>query len=101
MPRCWACGTAPEALADLPQPDAVFLGGGVSDGAIWDSAWSALKPGGRLIANAVTLAGEAVLVARHATLGGELARMSVAHAQDHRFWRQAMPVTQLALIKPR
>jgi precorrin-6Y C5,15-methyltransferase (decarboxylating) len=94
-------GTAPEALGDLPVPDAVFIGGGVSDGAIWDSAWSALKPGGRLVANAVTLTGEAMLVARHAALGGELTRISVAHADDHRFWRQAMPVTQLALVKSR
>jgi precorrin-6Y C5,15-methyltransferase (decarboxylating) len=94
-------GSAPEALADLPPPDAIFLGGGVSDGAIWDAAWPALQPGGRMVANAVTLAGEAMLLARHAAWGGELTRIAVAQADAHRFWRPAMPVTQLVLVKPR
>ncbi len=92
---------APAALAGLPAPDAIFIGGGASDGAIWDAAWGALKPGGRLVANAVTLQGEAELFRRHATQGGELARIAVARAEDHRFWRPAMPVAQLALTKPR
>jgi precorrin-6B C5,15-methyltransferase / cobalt-precorrin-6B C5,C15-methyltransferase len=92
---------APAALAALPAPDAIFIGGGVSDHAIWDVAWAGLKPGGRLVANAVTLAGEAALFHHHAALGGELSRIAVAQAESHRFWRQAMQVTQLALAKPR
>lgn len=94
-------GAAPEALKGLPAPDAVFIGGSASDDAIWGAAWRDLKPGGKLIANAVTLAGEAALLRRHETLGGELTRISIAHADDRRFWRHAMPVTQLALVKPR
>jgi precorrin-6Y C5,15-methyltransferase (decarboxylating) len=92
---------APAALAALPAPDAIFLGGGVSDNAIWDAAWKGLKPGGRLVANAVTLAGEAALFHYHTAHGGELTRIAVAHAESHRFWRQAMQVAQLVLIKPR
>ena len=94
-------GAAPAALAGLPAPDAIFIGGSVSDDAIWKQAWQGLKPGGRLVANAVTLAGETALVERHAALGGELTRIAVAQAENHRFWRQAMPVTQLVLSKPR
>ncbi len=92
---------APAALAALPLPDAIFIGGSVSDGSIWDMAWRSLRPGGKLVANAVTLAGEAVLFQRHAAQGGELTRIAVAQAEDHRFWRQSMPVTQLVLVKPR
>jgi precorrin-6B C5,15-methyltransferase / cobalt-precorrin-6B C5,C15-methyltransferase len=94
------CGDAPAALAGLPEPNAIFIGGGVSNAAIWDAAWQSLRPGGRLVANAVTLAGEAALFLRHETLGGELARIAIAQAEKHRFWRQSMPVTQLVLAKP-
>jgi len=92
---------APEALDGLPPPDAVFIGGAVSEGAIWDRAWRALKPGGRLVANAVTVASEAELYRRHGAHGGELTRIAVAQAEGNRFWRPAMTVTQLALAKPR
>jgi precorrin-6Y C5,15-methyltransferase (decarboxylating) len=95
------CGAAPAALAALPAPDAIFIGGGVSDEALWDAAWQSLKPGGKLVANAVTLAGEAALFRHHAALGGELTRIAVSHVENHRFWRPSMPVTQLVLAKPR
>ena len=48
-------GRAPEALAALPAPDAVFIGGGASDPAVFKTAWAALKPGGHLVVNAVAL----------------------------------------------
>ena len=47
-----AIGRAPEALADLPAPDAVFIGGGASEAGVFEAAWTALKPGGRLVINA-------------------------------------------------
>ncbi|HVA15066.1 MAG TPA: precorrin-6y C5,15-methyltransferase (decarboxylating) subunit CbiE [Stellaceae bacterium] len=94
-------GTAPEALIGLAPPDAIFIGGGVGDATIWDAAWPALRPGGRLIANAVTVTGEAELLRRHATLGGELQRIATAHAEGSGFWRPAMAVTQLTVRKPR
>ncbi len=94
-------GTAPTALAGLPPPKAIFIGGSVSDAAIWDAAWQALQPDGRLVANAVTLKGEAELFHRHEAHGGEIARIAVSHAEGVGFWRPAMTVTQLTLIKPR
>jgi precorrin-6Y C5,15-methyltransferase (decarboxylating) len=97
-------GTAPDALRDLPPPDAVFLGGGVGDPALFDAAWQALKPGGRLVANAITLEAEAQLLARHAALRGELTRLSVSRAEPvgrYHGWRPLMTVTQLVLAKSR
>ena len=92
---------APHALAELAPPDAIFIGGGVADAAIWDASWPALKPGGRLVANAVTVGGEAELLRRHAQRGGELQRIAVSQAEGQGFWRPAMTVTQLALRKLR
>jgi precorrin-6Y C5,15-methyltransferase (decarboxylating) len=71
-------GDAPACLAGQPAPDAVFLGGDVDNAALFEACWAALKPGGRLVANAVTLSGEQALLARRAALGGELARLEVA-----------------------
>ena len=89
---------APDALADLPAPDAVFIGGGLAAGAI-ELAITALKPGGRLVAHAVTLESEAVLLAAHARHGGDLVRLSINRAGpvgSYHGWRPAMPVTQWA-----
>jgi precorrin-6Y C5,15-methyltransferase (decarboxylating) len=96
-------GRAPEALAGLPAPDAAFIGGGVSDPAILAAVLAALPAGGRLVANAVTLESEAVLLAAYARHGGTLRRLSVARADPVgalHGWRPAMPVTQWALTKP-
>lgn len=96
-------GGAPEALAGLAAPDAVFIGGGVTVPGVADRCWAALKPGGRLVANAVTLEGEAALVALQAHWGGDLTRLSVSHARPlggFRGWRPAMPVTLLSARKP-
>ena len=63
----------------------------------------ALKPGGRLVANAVTLEMEAVLLAHRERLGGELTRLAVARAApvgSMHGWRPAMPVTQWTWVKP-
>jgi precorrin-6Y C5,15-methyltransferase (decarboxylating) len=94
-------GRAPEALAGLPAPDAVFLGGGLSRETA-EAAWAALKPLGRLVANAVTLESESLLAALHAERGGELVRISVARAAPvggRTGWRPAMPVTQWSVEK--
>ncbi|QKP78855.1 precorrin-6y C5,15-methyltransferase (decarboxylating) subunit CbiE [Methyloligella sp. GL2] len=95
-------GRAPEALAGLPAPDAVFIGGGLSDGAL-ETAWNALKPGGRLVANAVTLEGEQILAAAYQRLGGALTRMEIARAEpvgSMQGWRPAMPITHFRIEKP-
>ncbi|KAA5606320.1 precorrin-6y C5,15-methyltransferase (decarboxylating) subunit CbiE [Roseospira marina] len=96
-------GAAPEALAGLEAPDAVFIGGGLTVAGVFDAVWSALKPGGRLVANAVTLESETALAALHARLGGDLTRLSVAQAKPlggFHGWRTAMPVTLYCVTKP-
>jgi precorrin-6B C5,15-methyltransferase / cobalt-precorrin-6B C5,C15-methyltransferase len=91
-------GRAPDALADLEPPDAVFVGGGVSAPGMLDTARDALRPGGRLVANAVTVEGEAALAAFRADHGGALRRIAVQRAEPvGRFagWRALAGVTQL------
>ena len=93
-------GAAPAALADLPSPQAVFVGGAVAAPGLLDLCWSRLAPGGRLVANAVSVAGEATLLAFHAAHGGRLLRLQLARAETvgaQLIWRPAMPVTQLAV----
>lgn len=95
-------GPAPAALAGLPTPDAVFVGGGLTAPGLLDACWEALPPGGRLVANTVTLESEALLAAACRRHGGELVRIAVAHAVPvggFTGWRQAMPVTQWAVQK--
>ncbi|MGV1013683.1 MAG: precorrin-6y C5,15-methyltransferase (decarboxylating) subunit CbiE [Methyloceanibacter sp.] len=96
-------GMAPQALAELAQPDAIFIGGGASDAGMLDAAIAALRPGGRLVVNAVTLETEAALIARHAAKGGELIRLAITRAEPvggKTGWRPAMPVTQWVWVKP-
>ena len=96
-------GHAPAALAGLPRPDAIFIGGGAQDDGLLDAAWAALKPGGRIVANSVTVETEALLIAARARLGGTLTRLSVERLDQigsmHGF-RPAMTVTQWATAKP-
>lgn len=94
-------GAAPACLAGLPTPDAVFIGGGIS-ATLVDACWAALKPGGRIAANVVTLEGEAVVLAMADRLGGELTRIQVSRAEQigaRRGWRALMPVTLWHAVK--
>ncbi|MCO6058956.1 precorrin-6y C5,15-methyltransferase (decarboxylating) subunit CbiE [Pseudomonas sp. MOB-449] len=96
-------GQAPEALEGLPVPDAIFIGGGVTEPGVLDTCWNQLKPGGRLIANAVTLQSEATLVTFRERQGGELTRIAIAQAQPlggFDTWRSALPITLLEVVKP-
>jgi precorrin-6Y C5,15-methyltransferase (decarboxylating) len=95
-------GPAPEALGALPPPDAVFVGGGIAAPALLPALWAALSDGGRLVANSVTTAGEAVLIDWQARHGGELTRIAASRAETvgrQRLWRPLAPVTQLAVTK--
>ncbi|MFD1695609.1 precorrin-6y C5,15-methyltransferase (decarboxylating) subunit CbiE [Roseibium aestuarii] len=95
---------APEGLQDLPDPDAIFIGGGLTAPGIVEACLARLKPGGRLVANAVTLEGEAVLLGAHERHGGELIRLSVQRADKVgglTGWRPMMPVTQWQFSLPR
>ncbi len=96
-------GSAPEALLELPEPDAIFIGGGVTAEGVLETCWERLRPGGRLLANAVTLQSERVLLDWQQRLGGDLTRLGVAHARPlggFDTWRQALPITLLELRKP-
>jgi len=96
-------GKAPAALTGLETPDAIFIGGGVTRDGVLDTCWQRLRPGGRLVANAVTLQSEMTLMNWRAEHGGELTRIHVAQAQplgEFDTWRQALPITLLEVIKP-
>jgi len=96
-------GLAPLAMAGLAPPHAIFVGGGGTSPGVLQAAIEALRPAGRLVANAVTLEMEQVLLALHTQLGGELVRLSVAHAAPLGAvtgWRPAMPITQWRWSKP-
>ena len=89
-------GRALDVLHDLPDPHAVFIGGGLSV-ELAAKAMERLQPFGRLVANAVTLESETVLTELHAAHGGELSRLTCAQAGplgSGRGWRGHMPVTQ-------
>lgn len=96
-------GAAPKAFAGLEAPDAIFIGGGGSDGGVLEKAIKALRPGGRLVANAVTLEMEALLLDQYNSHGGDLTRIALSRASpvgSMQAWRPAMPVTQWIWVKP-
>jgi precorrin-6B C5,15-methyltransferase / cobalt-precorrin-6B C5,C15-methyltransferase len=97
-------GEAPLVFADLPRPDAIFIGGGASALAgMIDRALDALTSGGRLVVNAVTLETQAACVGWRGRWGGELAQIAVVHAEPvgrYSGWRAAMPIVQWRLTKP-
>jgi precorrin-6Y C5,15-methyltransferase (decarboxylating) len=96
-------GRAPQALAGLAAPDAAFIGGGLTDEGVAEAVWAALKPGGRLVANAVSLEGEQRLAALFLRHGGELVRIAITRADPVGTlfgWRPAMPVTQWRAVRP-
>lgn len=94
-------GQAPAALAGLPAPDAVFVGGGGSE-VLFAALWEALAPGTRIVANAVTLETEALLIALHARHGGTLLRIEIAQVAPlgrGRGWAPARPVVQWSVTR--
>lgn len=96
---------APAAFEGLPVPDAIFVGGGLSDPDLLDTAWAALRPGGRIVANAVSLASEARLIECFQKHGGEITRLQVdrtgrAGSGNVVVWRPAAPVIQWRARKP-
>lgn len=95
-------GTAPQALAGLAAPDAVFVGGGASAETV-EQAWAALRPGGRLVVHAVTQETEMLLARCWHQHGGELTRISVEHLEPigrSHGWKPARAVVQWSATKP-
>jgi precorrin-6Y C5,15-methyltransferase (decarboxylating) len=96
-------GSAPAALEGLAPPDAVFVGGGVSQAGLLAECFRALRPGGRIVANAVTLDGERALQAARTAHGGALLRLELCHAAlvgGFEAWRPQLPVVQWSAEKP-
>ncbi len=96
-------GKAPLALSGLPQPDAIFIGGGASGDGVLDACWSALKSGGTLVVNAVTFDTERMILDRYQRDGGTLKRIALSRLEpvgSVQGWRPAMPVTQWVVVKP-
>jgi len=75
-------GDVNETLQGHASPVAIFIGGAVTCNSVFDTCWQALAPGGRLVANAVTLEGEAALIAHHQAHGGELVRIDISHVEN-------------------
>jgi precorrin-6B C5,15-methyltransferase / cobalt-precorrin-6B C5,C15-methyltransferase len=95
-------GFAPEVLAGLADPDAVFIGGGLTTDGVLPACWSRLRPGGRLVAHAVTIESETMLHDWQREHGGELVKMAVSYAEqlgNFTAWRPALPVTQWQVTK--
>ena len=94
-------GVVPDALEGLPAPDAIFIGGGLSE-ATFEACWAALRPLGRLVANAVTLESQAMLAVLHKSHGGDLVQIAVSRAEGLgplTGWKPMRPVVQWSLIK--
>jgi precorrin-6Y C5,15-methyltransferase (decarboxylating) len=97
--------SAPAALAGLPPPDAIFIGGGAGDAGVLEAALAALKSGGRLVVNAVALQTQALLLGQHAARGGDLLRIAIERAAPidgaaSQVWRPTLPVTHWRWVKP-
>ncbi|MCF4167389.1 precorrin-6y C5,15-methyltransferase (decarboxylating) subunit CbiE [Zavarzinia compransoris] len=90
-----------DALPDLPAADAVFVGGGAT-AATLAALWARLRPGARLVINAVTLETEHLLAEAAARLGGTLLRFELAEAKplgSFRGWVPARPIVQWSVTK--
>jgi precorrin-6Y C5,15-methyltransferase (decarboxylating) len=99
-------GRAPEALAELEAPDAVFVGGSKGSMAdILELALARLRPGGRLVANAITLenAGEAYATFRRHGLVPEVTLIQVSRGEPlaHYLRYEAQnPIQMFAVTAP-
>ncbi len=92
---------APNGLATLPTPDAVFIGGGATD-ALLTALWQITPPGTRIVANAVTLESESLLTAWSARHGGTLLKIDLAEAAPlgtKRGWQAARPILQWSVTR--
>jgi precorrin-6B C5,15-methyltransferase / cobalt-precorrin-6B C5,C15-methyltransferase len=96
-------GEAPDALNGLPQPHAVFIGGGVGVPGLFEKAWEVLRSGGRLVANVISIEGEMHLYDLQEKHGGELVRIAIAKLDPvgkYRALKPKMPVVQWRVTKP-
>ena len=96
-------GEAPGTYDGQPAPDAVFIGGGIWIPGVFEKGWAALKPGGNMVANVVTIEGELHLYDLHEKHGGDIVRLDVSaltHVGRLRALKPRMAVTQWRAQKP-
>src|SRR5205085_9719022 len=87
-------GQAPGTLPDGPAPNAIFVGGGIANPELLPALWARLRPGGRMVANAVSIEGEQTVLGCQARYGGALTRIAVSRAAPlgaHQAWRPLLP----------
>ena len=92
---------AREGLVNLPAPDVVFVGGGASEDLL-NILWSVMPAGARLVANAVTLESEALLIGWAGRHGGTLLRIELAEAAPlgtKRGWQPMRPLVQWSVTR--
>lgn len=90
-----------DVLDSLATPDAVFIGGGLSQ-ALLEALWAVIPQGCRVVANAVTLEAEALLARWHSDQGGDLMRIELAQSKplgSKRGWASAYPIVQWSAQK--
>jgi precorrin-6Y C5,15-methyltransferase (decarboxylating) len=95
--------TAPDGLQNLPPPDAIFVGGGLTAEGLLPMCWQALRSGGRFVANAVTVESEQKLLEWQRQFGGSLTRIAIQRAEPvggFLGWKAMAPVTQWVSVKP-
>ncbi|MFE3188058.1 precorrin-6y C5,15-methyltransferase (decarboxylating) subunit CbiE [Nocardia sp. NPDC059240] len=103
VPGIQVHGAAPESFAEAVDPDAIFIGGGLTQDSMFEACWDRLRPGGRLVAAAVTAESEALLLHLSEQHGGALRRMQIYRAEPlggFTAWRPHLPVTQWSVVKP-
>ncbi|MEU5408399.1 precorrin-6y C5,15-methyltransferase (decarboxylating) subunit CbiE [Nocardia asteroides] len=91
------------ADGEFPAPDAIFLGGGLTQDGVFGECWRRLRPGGRLVANAVTAESEAQLLDWRATHGGTVRKFQIYRGEPlggFTAWRPQLPVAQWIVTKP-
>ena len=96
-------GTAPAALAGLPAPEAVFIGGGLTADGVVEACWARLPAGGALVAHAVTVESESLLHRWQRAEGGQLVKVAVSYLEplgSFTTWRPALPIIQWQVTKP-
>tara|TARA_Y100000385_G_scaffold163425_1_gene169368 strand:- start:2405 stop:3652 length:1248 start_codon:yes stop_codon:yes gene_type:complete len=96
-------GKAPSVLSKLPPPDAIFIGGGITTKGMLTKCWASLKTGGCLVANVMTIEGEAIVSKHQKKLGGDLTRISISNLYNigaKQAWRPSIPITQWKVQKP-
>jgi precorrin-6B C5,15-methyltransferase / cobalt-precorrin-6B C5,C15-methyltransferase len=90
-------GKSIDVIHNLPAPNAIFIGGGVTTPEILENCWNALLPGGRMVVNVVTLEGEQRLFQWYEKVGGTFTRIAIQRAEPiGKFlgWKAMSPVTQ-------